>query len=91
MAQAKNSQPLPPPRQTGKPVAGVRLPPDRHCLTQANFALKSPQSMAAPQQRFISSTFHERQQPTSMDQRVHSDVFNRPIHGSAPMQTDYDS
>ncbi len=36
MARAKNSAPLPIP----KPTCGLRLPPDRHCLTATNYRVK---------------------------------------------------
>ena len=36
MARAKNATPLPVP----KPTCGLRLPPDRHCLTACNYKLK---------------------------------------------------
>ena len=36
VARHKNANPLP----TPKPVSGVRLPPDRFCLTSANYRLK---------------------------------------------------
>lgn len=38
-ARNKNANPLPPP----KPSSGLRLPPDRFCLTAANFRLKPKQ------------------------------------------------
>lgn len=36
MARVKNNQPLPPPRKAN----GMRLPPERHCLTACNYRLK---------------------------------------------------
>ena len=37
VAAKKNAQPLPTPKTTG----GLHLPPDRYCLTQCNYKLKS--------------------------------------------------
>lgn len=52
-ASVKNYSALP----TVKPHCGLRLPPDRYCLSSCNFTLKSAQKKPPPKSSFMSGKF----------------------------------
>lgn len=91
VAQTKNAQPLPP----IKTYAGVRLPPEKFCLTQPNYKAKQRRAEArsasrvAHQQQHLqhpmvaSPAQHLQQQRSSASQRAAAAVFSSPTSAAA--------
>ncbi|KAK7580007.1 hypothetical protein V9T40_000636 [Parthenolecanium corni] len=72
LARSKNSTSLAP----IKPQSGIRLPPDRYCLTQPNYKLK-PSLSSAPKKVDLISDSNSTGDVLMSDINVHTHTLNR--------------